>query len=203
MQHTFVSKLSGGERRRLFLLTVLIKNPNFLVLDEPTNDLDIQTLNVLEDFLETYKGCLIIVTHDRYFMDKLAEHLFVFEGDGVIRDFNGNYQDYLNEQEEKRNDAKLAQSANKEVKKEEVAAKIPDVVPQTVPAKRKLSFKEQHELDSLIKEIPQLEAKKAEITAKLNAGSNNHEELMQWSREVEEIDTTLDEKSMRWLELSE
>ncbi len=203
MQHTFVSKLSGGERRRLFLLTVLIKNPNFLVLDEPTNDLDIQTLNVLEDFLETYKGCLIIVTHDRYFMDKLAEHLFVFEGDGVIRDFNGNYQDYLNEQEEKRNEAKLAQSAPKEVKKEETVAKPADVLPQAAPAKRKLSFKEQHELDTLMKEIPQLEAKKVEITAKLNAGSNNHEELMQWSREVEEIDTALDEKGMRWLELSE
>lgn len=200
MQHTFVSKLSGGERRRLFLLTVLIKNPNFLVLDEPTNDLDIQTLNVLEDFLESYKGCLVIVTHDRYFMDKLVDHLFIFEGEGKIRDFNGNYQDYLDEQEEKRNAAKIAQQAPKIEKVEAKAAAME--APKTV-TKRKLSFKEQHELDTLNKEIPELEAKKMEISSKLSAGSNNHEELMQWSREVEELNALLDEKGMRWLELSE
>lgn len=200
MQHTFVSKLSGGERRRLFLLTVLIKNPNFLVLDEPTNDLDIQTLNVLEDFLESYKGCLVIVTHDRYFMDKLVDHLFIFEGEGKIRDFNGNYQDYLDEQEEKRNAAKIAQQAPKIEKVEAKAAAME--APKTV-TKRKLSFKEQHELDTLNKEIPELEAKKLEISSKLSAGSNNHEELMQWSREVEELNALLDEKGMRWLELSE
>jgi ATP-binding cassette subfamily F protein uup len=198
MQHTFVSKLSGGERRRLFLLTVLIKNPNFLVLDEPTNDLDIQTLNVLEDFLESYKGCLVIVTHDRYFMDKLVEHLFVFEGEGQIRDFNGNYQDYLDEQEEKRNTAKLAQQTPKLEKVEVTVAELPKQV-----AKRKLNFKEQHELDTLNKEIPELEAKKQEISGKLSAGSNNHEELMQWSREVEDLNAQLDQKGMRWLELSE
>lgn len=200
MQHTFVSKLSGGERRRLFLLTVLIKNPNFLVLDEPTNDLDIQTLNVLEDFLESYKGCLVIVTHDRYFMDKLVDHLFIFEGEGKIRDFNGNYQDYLDEQEEKRNAAKIAQQAPK-IEKVEAKAAVMEV-PKTV-TKRKLSFKEQHELDTLNKEIPELEAKRLEISSKLSAGSNNHEELMQWSREVEELNALLDEKGMRWLELSE
>lgn len=200
MQHTFVSKLSGGERRRLFLLTVLIKNPNFLVLDEPTNDLDIQTLNVLEDFLESYKGCLVIVTHDRYFMDKLVDHLFIFEGEGKIRDFNGNYQDYLDEQEEKRNAAKIAQQAPKIEKVEAKAAAME--APKTV-TKRKLSFKEQHELDTLNKEIPELEVKKLEISSKLSAGSNNHEELMQWSREVEELNALLDEKGMRWLELSE
>ena len=200
MQHTFVSKLSGGERRRLFLLTVLIKNPNFLVLDEPTNDLDIQTLNVLEDFLESYKGCLVIVTHDRYFMDKLVDHLFIFEGEGKIRDFNGNYQDYLDEQEEKRNAAKIAQQAPKIEKVEAKAAAME--APKTV-TKRKLSFKEQHELDTLNKEIPELEAKRLEISSKLSAGSNNHEELMQWSREVEELNALLDEKGMRWLELSE
>lgn len=200
MQHTFVSKLSGGERRRLFLLTVLIKNPNFLVLDEPTNDLDIQTLNVLEDFLESYKGCLVIVTHDRYFMDKLVEHLFIFEGEGKIRDFNGNYQDYLDEQEEKRNAAKIAQQAPKTHKVEAPSAATEAV---KAPAKRKLSFKEQHELDTLNKEIPDLEAQKQALSAKLSAGSNNHEELMQWSRAVEEINAQLDEKGMRWLELSE
>jgi ATP-binding cassette subfamily F protein uup len=200
MQHTYVSKLSGGERRRLFLLTVLIKNPNFLVLDEPTNDLDIQTLNVLEDFLESYKGCLVIVTHDRYFMDKLVEHLFIFEGEGKIRDFNGNYQDYLDEQEEKRNAAKLAQQAPKVAKVE-----LPVTAEQAAkaPVKRKLSFKEQQELDALTKDIPELELKKLEWSAKLSAGSSNHEDLMQWSRAVEEINTQLDEKGMRWLQLSE
>ncbi|MBP9187878.1 MAG: ABC-F family ATP-binding cassette domain-containing protein, partial [Bacteroidia bacterium] len=202
MQHTFVSKLSGGERRRLFLLTVLIKNPNFLVLDEPTNDLDIQTLNVLEDFLESYKGCLVIVTHDRYFMDKLVDHLFIFEGEGKIRDFNGNYQDYLDEQEEKRQEDKLAQLTPKVAKVEtpEPAAKA---VAAPQPTKRKLSFKEQHELDTLNKDIPTLEAQKTAINAKLALGSNNHEELMEWSKTIESINAQLDEKGMRWLELSE
>lgn len=200
MQATYVSKLSGGERRRLFLLTVLIKNPNFLILDEPTNDLDIQTLNVLEDFLETYKGCLVIVTHDRYFMDKLVEHLFIFEGEGKIRDFNGNYQDYLDEQEEKKFQAKNAPVPSKEIK-EEIIVPVADAA-KTL-AKRKLSFKEQQELDTLNKEIPLLEAKKAEFALKLNKGSENHEELMQWSTELEEINNQLDEKGMRWLELSE
>jgi ABC transport system ATP-binding/permease protein len=197
MQHTYVSKLSGGERRRLFLLTVLIRNPNFLVLDEPTNDLDIQTLNVLEDFLESYKGCLVIVTHDRYFMDKLVEHLFVFEGEGYIRDFNGNYQDYLDEQEEKRAAAKQPQPVKESVK--------PDTGPE-IPKpviKRKLSYKEQQELDNISKQLPELEVRKAALAEKLNKGSNNHEELMQWSREVEELNNEIDEKSMRWLELSE
>jgi ATP-binding cassette subfamily F protein uup len=200
MQHTYVSKLSGGERRRLFLLTVLIKNPNFLVLDEPTNDLDIQTLNVLEDFLESYKGCLVIVTHDRYFMDKLVEHLFIFEGEGKIRDFNGNYQDYLDEQEEKRNAAKLAQQAPKAAK---VEVPVAPLQAAKASVKRKLSFKEQQELDALTKDIPLLESKKLEWSTKLSAGSNNHEDLMQWSRAVEEINAQLDEKGLRWLELSE
>ncbi len=199
MQHTYVSKLSGGERRRLFLLTVLIKNPNFLVLDEPTNDLDIQTLNVLEDFLESYKGCLVIVTHDRYFMDKLVDHLFIFEGEGVIRDFNGNYQDYLDEQDEKKTKAKNLQVESKAPKVETKAA---EAVAQT-PVKRKLSFKEQQELEQLNQEIPQLEQQKALVVSKLNTGSNNHEELLAWGKEVEELTTMLDDKGMRWLELSE
>ena len=202
MQHTFVSKLSGGERRRLFLLTVLIKNPNFLVLDEPTNDLDIQTLNVLEDFLESYKGCLVIVTHDRYFMDKLVDHLFIFEGEGKIRDFNGNYQDYLDEQEEKRQEDKLAQLTPK-VAKVETPEPSANTVAAPQPTKRKLSFKEQHELDTLNKDIPTLEAQKTAINAKLALGSNNHEELMEWSKTIESINAQLDEKGMRWLELSE
>lgn len=198
MQHTYVSKLSGGEKRRLFLLTVLIKNPNFLVLDEPTNDLDIPTLNVLEDFLELYKGCLIVVTHDRYFMDKLSEHLFIFEGNGVIRDFNGNYQDYLNEQEEKKMGGKIQQDTQQESKTEQtISQSIPS------PAKRKLSFKEQQELKQLDEDIPKLEKRKAELSLLLNKGSNDHEELLKWSKEMEDLMTALDEKGMRWLELSE
>lgn len=193
MQHTYVSKLSGGEKRRLYLLTILMKNPNFLILDEPTNDLDIQTLNVLEDFLENFKGCLLTVTHDRYFMDKLADHLFVFEGNGIIRDFNGNYQDYLNEQTE------LKQKQKQETQKKEQTDSL-----KTNPAsKRKLSYKEQLELDTLEKEIPMLETKKNTLIQKLSSGSTNHEELMQWGTELEILNKELDEKGMRWLELSE
>lgn len=199
MQHTFVSKLSGGERRRLFLLTIIIKNPNFFVLDEPTNDLDIQTLNVLEDFLENYKGCLVIVTHDRYFMDKLVDHLFIFEGDGIIRDFNGNYQDYLNEQADKKQEAKNSVQQVKSVPAP--IAEIPTVAAKLT--KRKLSFKEQHELETLTNEIPLLETQKATLTQQLNEGSSSHEELMQWSKQIEEISALIDDKSMRWLELSE
>lgn len=193
MQHTYVSKLSGGEKRRLYLLTILMKNPNFLILDEPTNDLDIQTLNVLEDFLENFKGCLLTVTHDRYFMDKLADHLFVFEGNGIIRDFNGNYQDYLNEQTE------LKQKQKQETQKKEQTNSS-----KTNPTlKRKLSYKEQLELDTLEKEIPMLETQKNTLIQKLNLGSRNHEELMQWGTELEILNKELDEKGMRWLELSE
>ncbi len=196
MQHTFVSKLSGGEKRRLFLLTVLMKNPNFLILDEPTNDLDIATLNVLEEFLESYKGCLLIVTHDRYFMDKLVDHLLIFEGNGKLRDFNGNYQDYLNELEE----AKIKpQKPEKEIKEPAKPAEV--AIP--APAKKKRSFKEQREFDTLEEEIAGLETRKKELEALLSAGSSNHEELIGWSREVEEINANLDAKTLRWLELSE
>lgn len=199
MQHTFVSKLSGGEKRRLFLLTVLIKNPNFLILDEPTNDLDIPTLNVLEEFLETYKGCLLIVTHDRYFMDKLVDHLLIFEGDGLIRDFNGNYQDYLNELEEQKSKKEVVVEPAQPV----AVIKEPVAAQPGVPIKKKLSYKEQREFEQLEKEIPDLERKKADLEARLVSGGDNHEELLQWSREVEVLTKLLDEKGLRWLELSE
>lgn len=199
MQHTFVSKLSGGEKRRLFLLTVLIKNPNFLILDEPTNDLDIPTLNVLEEFLETYKGCLLIVTHDRYFMDKLVDHLLIFEGDGLIRDFNGNYQDYLNELEEQKSKKEVVVVPAQPV----AVIKEPVAAQPGVPIKNKLSYKEQREFEQLEKEIPDLERKKADLEARLVSGGDNHEELLQWSREVEVLTKLLDEKGLRWLELSE
>lgn len=201
MQHTFVSKLSGGEKRRLFLLTVLMKNPNFLILDEPTNDLDIPTLNVLEEFLELYKGCLLIVTHDRYFMDKLVDHLLIFEGDGKLRDFNGNYQDYLNEMEE----AKIQlREEVVEAKPKTLSANDVNDTPAPVSAQpKKRSYKEQREFEQLEADIAALETQKKSFEGLLLAGSNNHEELMQWSREVENIDQQLEQKTNRWIEMSE
>ena len=192
-QFTYVSKLSGGEKRRLFLLTILMKNPNFLILDEPTNDLDIATLNVLEDFLADFKGCIIIVTHDRYFMDKLAEHLFVFEGEGKVRDFNGNYQDYLDELEEIKLDQKT-----EGIKKVDTHLKK-----ETSSQKRKPSFNEQREYDLLTKEIEALESKKVELEGALNAGSSKHEELINWGKDLQLTKIQLDEKGLRWLELDE
>ncbi len=192
-QFTYVSKLSGGEKRRLFLLTILMKNPNFLILDEPTNDLDIATLNVLEDFLADFKGCIIIVTHDRYFMDKLAEHLFVFEGDGIVRDFNGNYQDYLDELEELKLEQKT--ESNKIIEQSPVK--------NSSQQNRKPTFNEQREYELLTKEIEQLESKKVELESCLNAGSSNHEELINWGKELQQTKSMLDEKGLRWLELDE
>jgi ATP-binding cassette subfamily F protein uup len=194
VQYSPVSKLSGGERRRLQLLKVLIKNPNFLILDEPTNDLDLDTINVLEDFLENFPGCLIIVSHDRYFMDRLVEHLFVFEGEGRIKDFPGNYTDYREE------------LAEEEARRREQAAKIAAPVAKAAPAsaeKKKLSFKEKQEYERLEAEIDGLETRKKELVGKLNAGSAKHEELTGWAREIEQIEAEIDQKSDRWLELGE
>ncbi len=198
-QFTYVSKLSGGEKRRLFLLTILMKNPNFLVLDEPTNDLDIATLNVLEDFLEIFKGCIIVVTHDRYFMDKLADHLFVFEGEGVVRDFNGNYQDYLDELEEKRVETKI----EKTIKNSSPEISPTHQLTTSQVDKRKPSYKEIREHELLGQEIELLENKRAELETKLSSGSNNHEDLINWGNELEQTKMALDEKGLRWLELSE
>lgn len=195
-QYNYVSKLSGGEKRRLFLLTILLQNPNFLILDEPTNDLDIPTLNVLEEFLELYKGCLLVVTHDRYFMDKLADHLFIFEGNGVIRDFNGNYQDYLNEKEE----LKIKESKPKQ----EAAIKpLEQAVAVNAENKRKLSYKEQRELDEINTQIPLLENKKKSLEQQLSAITSNHEELIKIGEELSEINEKLERLELRWLELSE
>jgi ATP-binding cassette subfamily F protein uup len=194
VQYSPVSKLSGGERRRLQLLKVLIKNPNFLILDEPTNDLDLDTINVLEDFLENFPGCLIIVSHDRYFMDRLVEHLFVFEGEGRIKDFPGNYTDYREEQ------------AEEEARRREQAAKVAAPTAKAAPAtadKKKLSFKEKQEYERLEAEIDGLETRKKELVGKLNAGSAKHEELTGWAREIEQIEADIDKKSDRWLELGE
>ncbi|MBC7920737.1 MAG: ABC-F family ATP-binding cassette domain-containing protein, partial [Ferruginibacter sp.] len=183
-QYKFVSKLSGGEKRRLQLLKVLIQNPNFLILDEPTNDLDIATLNILEDFLSVFPGCLLLVSHDRYFMDHLVEHLFVFEGEGKVRDFPGNYTDYrewLAEQE--------AEAKPDPVKRPAPTnGTHPAAVSVAVADKKKLSHKEKREYESLEREIETLEKQKAGLVQRLNAGSTNHAELTAWAREIGELD---------------
>lgn len=196
-QWDFVSKISGGEKRRLFLLSILMKAPNFLILDEPTNDLDIETLGVLEQFLLDYEGCAIVVSHDRYFMDKVVDHLFVFEGNGEIRDFPGSYSDYREwkELQEELEEAKKA--APKAQAVQSAAAST------TVVEKRKLSFKEKHELEQLEKQIPELEKRKAEIEHELATQFDDYERIMKLSAELEQIKADLDEKGMRWLELSE
>jgi ABC transport system ATP-binding/permease protein len=194
MQHTFVSKLSGGEKRRLYLLTVLIKNPNFLILDEPTNDLDLITLNILEEFLLNYKGCLLIVSHDRYFMNKLVDHLFVFEGGGKVADFNGTYSEWREKKEA---------MEKAEAKRQRDEKSVAKAVEKKAEEKKKISFKEKFEFEQLEKDMASLEEEKKELNEKLNSGSGTHEELMQWSRRYEEVINLLDEKSFRWLELSE
>ena len=196
-QWDFVSKISGGEKRRLFLLSILMKAPNFLILDEPTNDLDIETLGVLEQFLLDYEGCAIVVSHDRYFMDKVVDHLFVFEGNGEIRDFPGSYSDYREwkELQEELEEAKKA--APKAQTVQSTAAST------TVVEKRKLSFKEKHELEQLEKQIPELEKRKAEIEHELATQFDDYERIMKLSAELERLKADLDEKGMRWLELSE
>ena len=191
-QHSYVYKLSGGERRRLYLCTVLMKNPNFLVLDEPTNDLDIVTLQVLEEYLQSFKGCVIVVSHDRYFMDKVVDHLLVFKGQGDIRDFPGNYSDYR--------DWKLAKAEheNEAVKpKEEKTQRV------RLNDKRRMTFKERKEFEQLEKEIADLEAEKKQLEEALCSGSLSVEELTEKSKRLPMLNDELDEKTMRWLELSE
>lgn len=186
--------LSGGEKRRLHLLSILFRNPNFLILDEPTNDLDLPTLGVLENFLSEFAGCIIIVSHDRYFMDRLVNHVFVFEGDGVIRDFPGNYSQYRLEK------------MKSEVRslKPELQTEVSDIRPQTSDLKKKqISFKEKREFELLEKEIAALTKEKEIITEKLNSGTTPFDELQQISLRIGEVTRLLDEKELRWLELSE
>jgi ATP-binding cassette subfamily F protein uup len=190
-QYTYISKLSGGEKRRLHLLTILFRNPNFLILDEPTNDLDLPTLAVLENFLSEFAGCLVIVSHDRYFMDRLVDHLFVFEGDGEIRDFPGNYSQYREWQ--KKQEEELKEEKKPEQSVENTSTKI----------KKKLSFNEQREFDLLEKEIATLEKERQEIYIKLNDPSIPYEQLQKLTGRIGVINDTIDEKEMRWLELSE
>lgn len=189
-QQVYVSQLSGGERRRLYLLTILMKNPNFLILDEPTNDLDILTLNVLESFLMDYPGCLLVVTHDRYFMDKLVEHLFIFEGDGKIKDYNGQYSDYRANQKEL--DAEKSK-AEKPLEKQDSSENN----------KITLSHEEQKELKRVEKEIEKLEQKKTEISDKFNDVSLSPELIAKYSKELSELTNQIEEREMRWMELVE
>ncbi len=191
-QHSYVYKLSGGERRRLYLCTVLMRNPNFLVLDEPTNDLDIVTLQVLEEYLQNFKGCVIVVSHDRYFMDKVVDHLLVFNGQGDIRDFPGNYSDYRDWKEVKASHEKEA-SKPKEEKTQRV--RLND--------KRKMTFKEKKEFEQLEKEIALLEEEKKMIEESLCSGTLGVDELTEKSKRLPILNDEIDEKTMRWMELSE
>ena len=198
-QYDYVEKLSGGERRRLYLCTVLMRNPNFLVLDEPTNDLDIMTLQVLEEFLQGYGGCLIVISHDRYFMDKVADHLLVFQGGGQIKDFPGNYSDYLEWKRLKESEERAAGSReNKKIQEKQMPKQ------SSAPSgKRKRTYQENREMERLEQEIPQLEQEKAELERLLGSGSLSVGELTAKSVRIGEVIALIDEKSMRWLELSE
>jgi len=206
-QYDFVAKLSGGEKRRLQLLLVLVQNPNFLILDEPTNDLDITTLNVLEDFLLNFAGCVLIVTHDRYFMDRLVDHVFVLEGEGKVRDYPGNYTDYRewrDSQPKTTAASPQGKSAANGAKNQTATAVVSQpVAPASAPAaKRKPSYKEIREYEALEKEIESLEQRKSEVLGLLNAGGH-HEQLTAWAREIEQLDLAIADKSDRWLELAE
>jgi ATP-binding cassette subfamily F protein uup len=200
-QFTPIGKMSGGERRRLQLLLVLIKNPNFLILDEPTNDLDLMTLNILEEFLDTFPGCLIIVSHDRYFMDRLVEHLFVFEGEGVIRDFPGNYTDFR-EWETENEDQKDSPSTQPKVEPKSVQVEVP-LNHESSASKLKASYKQKQEFKQLNDTIAKLEAEKANLTDQITVGTPDVGLLLTWTTRLQAIDGELEELELSWLELSE
>lgn len=195
-QYSYVYKLSGGEKRRLYLCTVLMANPNFLVLDEPTNDLDIETLQVLEEYLCDFKGCVIIVSHDRYFMDKVVDHVFVFNGNGDIKDFPGNYTDYREWRAEEK--AAAAREAA-----EKAAKSTPPKQNYRTETKRKLTFKERKEYESLEEEIMALEEEKADIEQAMSSGTLDSSSLLEKSKRIQQVIEAIDTKTMRWLELSE
>ena len=195
-QQVFVSKLSGGEKRRLHLLTILMENPNFLILDEPTNDLDLITLNILEDFLMDFPGCLLVVTHDRFFMDKIVDHLFIFEGDGKIRDYNGQYSDYRALQKEELEESRR-------VEKERQKKIVKPTVEKPKEDKPKLSYEERKEYNRLEKQISVLEEKRGKITDQFNNPNLTPEEIQKLSIELGEVKNEIEEKEMRWMELAE
>ena len=191
-QYDYVSKLSGGERQRLHLCTVLMRSPNFLILDEPTNDLDIPTLNVLEQYLKNFRGCLIVISHDRYFMDKVVDHLFVFHGEGKVQDFPGNYTQYR--------EAKGASASLEDARKTGYSLEVKGTKTKT-EQKRRLSFKEKKELEELEVRMPQLEEEKTQLETLLSGGSSSAQEIAQASKRYQEVQEELDEAEMRWLEI--
>ena len=211
MHNTKVARLSGGERRRLYLLTVLMRNPNFLILDEPTNDLDIITLNVLEEYLQSFPGCVLIVSHDRYFLDKIADHLFIFTGGGKVKDYVGKCSEYrayvaAMEQASARQEVKLQQSAKPAAQREQQAQKEKPAAQSSAsaaPKRKRLSYKEQRELEEVTKAIEVLESEKAELERGLSSGMLQGEELRRASERIGEVISLLDEKEMRWLELND
>jgi ATP-binding cassette subfamily F protein uup len=189
-QRVLVSQLSGGEKRRLYLLTILMKNPNFLILDEPTNDLDILTLNVLEDYLMDFPGCLIIVTHDRYFMDKLVDHIFVLEGEGDVNDYNGTYSEYrIHKKDAERKLNETKSETDESIQQEE--------------SKGKLNFEQRKEVARIEKEIQKLEEKRDNLTAKFDDITLSPEKIMEYSKALDEVNILLVEKENKWFELSE
>ncbi|KGL47679.1 ABC-F family ATP-binding cassette domain-containing protein [Porphyromonas gulae] len=197
-QYTPIHKLSGGEQRRLYLCTVLMKNPNFLILDEPTNDLDILTLNVLENYLSEFKGCVLVVSHDRFFMDKVVNHLFTFEGNGIVKDFPGNYTQYreYKQQEEAERQAVESSSTTRKAENEKPRT-------DTAERPRKLTFKEKQELEQLEAELPKLEKEKAELESRMSSGTMSTDELLTAGDRIAALIEEIDSKGMRWLELSD
>lgn len=208
MHYVKIEKLSGGEKRRLYLLTVLMKNPNVLILDEPTNDLDILTLNVLEDYLKNFPGSLIIVSHDRFFLDKLTDHLFIFEGNGVIKDFVGSYSGYRQymkdkEAEKRAKEREAAEKAKANAVSGKASGRASIVAEGNTAKRRKLSYKEQRELEQLEKELEALENEKSSLEQALSSGTLAAQELTEASVRIGRVMSLLDEKEMRWLELSD
>jgi ATP-binding cassette subfamily F protein uup len=210
-QYTYYEDLSGGEKRKLSLLITLLKNPNFLILDEPTNDFDIDTLNLLEDFLTHYQGCILVVSHDRWFMNKLVDHLFVFEGVGKVKDFYGNYTEY---RLEKQKAERRKGEREKGIKGEKSPSNIEGVDGEAgrgslyehknqKNVEKKLSWKEGKELEQLEIEIPILEQEKEVLLQKMNAGTGTSQELNEWGSAYQNISAKIDAKTLRWLELSE
>ena len=203
-QYNYVYKLSGGERRKLYLCTVLMRQPNFLVLDEPTNDLDIVTLQILEEYLQDFPGCVIVVSHDRYFMDKVVDHLLVFKGDGVVKDFPGNYTQYRAYSRSVEGDARNENTANRgKNNQNDIASNNSRSSQQTSPVKRRLSYKEKREMEQLEKDIEALETEKKQIEEALCGAVTSVDEITAMSKRLPVLNDELDEKSMRWLELSE
>ena len=203
-QYDFVSKLSGGERQRLHLCTVLMRSPNFLILDEPTNDLDIPTLNVLEDYLKNFQGCLIVVSHDRYFMDRVVDHLFVFHGNGEVQDFPGNYTQYrLEAKSDGYKNSTTSTNKSNNLRGNQIPAATMENKKTKTEQKRRLSFKEKRELEDLEKLLPELEEEKTQLEALLSGGATEADEIAKASVRYKEVQEKLDEVEMRWLELSE